>query len=112
MQTVNEKENPFFYKLAYALKYKRKGPAVLLNTSFNVAGQPIVETPYESIETFLSTDIDYLIVDNYWIEKKNFKVKNYEDHLKHLPKQITPKLEVTIWFQNIRIIKTLNCLNV
>lgn len=90
VQTVNKKDNPFFYNLAYALKKQRKGPAVLLNTSFNVAGQPIVETPYESIETYLSTDIDYLIIDNYWIEKKHIKVKNYQDHLQKLPKQIIP----------------------
>jgi len=90
VQTVNKDHNPFFYNLAYQLKSQRKGPAVLLNTSFNVAGQPIVETPQESIATFLSTDIDYLIVDNYWIEKKNVKVKKYEEHLNNLPDEITP----------------------
>lgn len=90
VQTVNKDHNPFFYELAYQLKAHRNGPAVLLNTSFNVAGQPIVETPQESISTFLSTDIDYLMVDNYWISKKNVKVKKYEEHLNNLPAEITP----------------------
>ena len=90
VQTVNKKDNPFFYNLSYELKKQRKGPAVLLNTSFNVAGQPIVETPLESIETFLSTDIDYLLIDNYWIEKTNVPVKKYQEHLSNLPNPITP----------------------
>ncbi len=90
VQTVNKNDNPFFYNLAYALQKQRKGPAVLLNTSFNVAGQPIVETPNESIETYLSTDIDYLIIDNYWIEKKDTEIKKYKDHLLQLPEPINP----------------------
>ena len=90
VQTVNQKDNPFFYNLSYELKKQRKGPAVLLNTSFNVAGQPIVETPEESIETFLSTDIDYLLIDNYWIEKTTVAVKKYEAHLNNLPEPIIP----------------------
>ena len=90
VQTVNKEQNPFFYNLAYQLKAHRNGPAVLLNTSFNVAGQPIVENPQESISTFLSTDIDYLIVDNYWISKRKEEVKRYEEHLDNLPAEVTP----------------------
>ena len=90
VQTVTEQDNPFFYQLAYALMDQREGPAVLLNTSFNVAGEPIVETPSDAIQTFLSTDIDYLSIDNYWIKKSKKNPKDYQQHLKDLPAPIAP----------------------
>lgn len=81
VQTVTETENPFFYRLCYRLVQERQGVPVLLNTSFNVAGQPIVETPLEAITTFLRTDIDFLAIENFWIRKRNVPVQNYEAHL-------------------------------
>ena len=54
---------------------------VLLNTSFNVAGQPIVETPMEAIETFLRTDIDYLALEGRWIRRRHQPVKDYAEHI-------------------------------
>lgn len=81
VQTVTASENPYFYQVCYQLVRERQGVPVLLNTSFNVAGQPIVETPLEAIETFLSTDIDYLAIENYWISKRHFPVLSYEEHL-------------------------------
>lgn len=81
VQTVTESENTYFYRMCYQLVKERQGPPVLLNTSFNVAGQPIVETPLEAIETFLGTDIDYLAIENFWIAKRHFPVLSYEEHL-------------------------------
>ncbi|MBH8578435.1 methyltransferase [Nostocaceae cyanobacterium CENA369] len=81
VQTVTEQDNPYFYRLCYKLVEQRQGPPVLLNTSFNVAGQPIVETPLEAIATFLGTDIDYLAIENFWICKRHVPVRSYEDHL-------------------------------
>lgn len=81
VQTVTSADNPFMHKLCRALVATRKGPPVVLNTSFNVAGQPIVETPEEAIATFLSTDIDYLFLENLRIAKKNVPVLDYEHHL-------------------------------
>jgi carbamoyltransferase len=81
VQTVTEAENPYFYRLCYKLVEARQGPPVLLNTSFNVAGQPIVETPFEAIATFLKTDIDYLAIENFWIAKRHVPVRSYEEHL-------------------------------
>ena len=81
IQTVTNEENTYFYQLCHRLVQLRQGPPVLLNTSFNVAGQPIVETPAEAIQTFLNTDIDYLAVDNVWISKRHVHVQNYEEHL-------------------------------
>ena len=42
---------------------------VLLNTSFNVKGQPIVNTPQQAIDTFKSTNIDLLVIDDYILQK-------------------------------------------
>lgn len=81
VQTVTEEDNAFFYKVCHLLPELRGGPPVLLNTSFNVAGQPIVETPEEAIQTFLSTDIDYLCLENFWISKRDVPVQTYEEHL-------------------------------
>ncbi|MEA5462546.1 carbamoyltransferase C-terminal domain-containing protein [Leptothoe sp. PORK10 BA2] len=81
IQTVTAQDNPYFYQLCRRLVDLRQGPPVLLNTSFNVGGQPIVETPAEAIQTFLNTDIDYLALENTWISKRHVQVQNYEEHL-------------------------------
>ncbi|MEO0533163.1 MAG: carbamoyltransferase C-terminal domain-containing protein [Cyanobacteria bacterium P01_A01_bin.123] len=81
VQTVTANDNPYFYQLCHRLVEQRQGPPILLNTSFNVAGQPIVETPAEAIQTFLNTDIDYLAIENVWISKRHVRVQNYEEHL-------------------------------
>ena len=61
VQTVSRTDNADFHTLLEAVG-KVTGRKMLLNTSFNVKGQPIVNTPYEAIETFLSTGIDYLFL--------------------------------------------------
>ncbi len=81
VQTVTASANPFMHQLCQKLAVEREGPPVVLNTSFNVAGQPIVETPEEAIETFLSADIDYLCLENFWIVKRDKPVLDYEQHL-------------------------------
>ncbi|NDJ17204.1 methyltransferase [Myxacorys almedinensis A] len=81
VQTVTEQDNSYFYRLCYKLVEERQGVPVLLNTSFNIAGQPIVETPLEAIATFLGTDIDYLAIENFWISKRHVPVLTYEQHL-------------------------------
>ena len=80
VQTCTQEDNPFFTELCNALSARRGGPPVLLNTSFNVAGQPIVETPDEAISTFLRTDIDYLALEDFWIRKRHTPVKDYAEH--------------------------------
>lgn len=62
-QTVSASDNPRFYKLISAVG-KRTGVPMVLNTSFNVRGQPIVNTPGEAIDTFLRTELDYLYLEN------------------------------------------------
>lgn len=68
VQTVSKKNEPFIYNFLLELK-KRTGFPIVLNTSFNIAGQPIVERPTDAIDTFLVNDIDVLIVSNYVITK-------------------------------------------
>jgi len=48
---------------------KTTGSEMVLNTSFNVKGQPIVNTPEEAVETFLGTGIEYLFVENYLVAR-------------------------------------------
>ncbi len=90
VQSVTAEDNPFFHQLCHRLVAKRSGPPVLLNTSFNVAGQPIVETPAEAIATFLDTDIDFLALGNYWLAKQHVPVLDYESHLSKVKPSPTP----------------------
>lgn len=84
VQTVTSEHNTFFYDLCYNMVKEREGCPVILNTSFNIAGQPIIETPEEAISTFLSTDIDFLSLEDYWIRKRHSPVLSYEEHLAQL----------------------------
>lgn len=68
VQTVTDDTNPRYYRLIKAFE-RLTGVPVVLNTSFNVAGEPIVETPEDAIRCFLSTDIDVLGIGNYIIRK-------------------------------------------
>jgi len=68
VQTVDAETNPRFERLLGAF-FALTGCPVLLNTSFNVKGQPIINTPEKAIECFLSTDIDVLVVGDFYAEK-------------------------------------------
>lgn len=63
LQTVSVNDNPDFYSLLLAVG-ETTGRQMVLNTSFNVKGQPIVNTPDEAIETFLGTGIEFLFLEN------------------------------------------------
>lgn len=69
LQTVSQKDNPDFHALLRAVG-KTTGREMVLNTSFNVKGQPIVNTPAEAIETFLGTGIEYLFLENRLISRR------------------------------------------
>ena len=70
LQTVSEKDNPDFHRLLAAVG-KTTGREMVLNTSFNVKGQPIVNTPEEAIETFLRTGIEFLFLENRILARRN-----------------------------------------
>jgi carbamoyltransferase len=67
VQTVTREENGRFYRLVEAF-YKLTGVPVILNTSFNVAGEPIVETPEDAIDCFMGTRMDGLVLGDCLIE--------------------------------------------
>jgi carbamoyltransferase len=63
VQTVHEETNPRFHKLIGAFK-QRSGVGMVINTSFNVRGEPPVCSPEDAIRCFLATDMDVLIMEN------------------------------------------------
>lgn len=69
IQTVNDKSDPLMFELLSRFK-ELTGIGVLVNTSFNLRGQPIVCTPTDAIQTFLSTEIDVLVLGNYVVERE------------------------------------------
>ena len=70
IQTVHEKTNPQFYSLISAFK-ALTGCPVLVNTSFNIRGEPIVCTPEDAFRCFMGTDLDVLAIGNCYLQKEN-----------------------------------------
>ena len=68
VQAISVDSEPFIYKILMAVKRKIGFP-IVVNTSFNVNGEPIVESPCDAIETFFKTQIDTLVIENYIIDK-------------------------------------------
>jgi carbamoyltransferase len=69
VQTVSAKDNPEFHALLQAVGIAT-GREMVLNTSFNIKGQPIVNTPREALETFLGTGIDFLFLENSLVSRR------------------------------------------
>jgi len=69
IQTVCEETNPKYYKLISKFKEITKCP-ILVNTSFNVRGEPIVNTPKDAFNCFMGTELDILVIGNCYLEKK------------------------------------------
>lgn len=72
IQTVNEKEHPLFHSLLRTFE-KKYGCPVLINTSFNVRGEPIVCTPEDAYLCFMRTNMDYLIMEGFLLDKREQK---------------------------------------
>lgn len=70
IQTVHRDTNPRYYDLLSAFN-ARTGCGVLVNTSFNVRGEPIVCTPDDAYRCFMRTEMDYLVIDNFLLSKKD-----------------------------------------
>jgi carbamoyltransferase len=70
VQTVHPETNPRFYRLIEAF-HRKTGCPMLINTSFNVRGEPIVESPQDAYRCFMRTEMDFLVLGNYLIEKKS-----------------------------------------
>lgn len=69
IQTVHKNTNPYFYSIIQEFE-KLTGCAVLVNTSFNVRGEPIVCNAEDAYRCFMRTEMDYLILENYILDKK------------------------------------------
>ena len=72
IQTVEKDANPRFWRLISDFK-KITGCSMLINTSFNVRGEPIVCSPRDAYECFMRTEMDYLVLGNYLFEKNRQK---------------------------------------
>ncbi|MBZ0177738.1 MAG: carbamoyltransferase [Melioribacteraceae bacterium] len=72
IQSVNKETNPRYHKVIKKLDEKY-GCGVIVNTSFNVRGEPIVCAPQEAYTCFMRTDMDYLILGNFVLDKKKQK---------------------------------------
>jgi carbamoyltransferase len=70
VQTVHGETNPRFHALLSAFKAKTGCP-VLVNTSFNVRGEPIACTPEDAFRCFMGCELDALAVGNLYLEKQN-----------------------------------------
>jgi len=70
IQTVKKETNERYFKLIKKFKEKTDCPLVI-NTSFNVRGEPIVNTPLDAFNCFMGTELDKLVVGNCYLDKKN-----------------------------------------
>ena len=84
IQTVSKENNKKYHDLLSKFKEKTNCP-VLVNTSFNIRGEPIVNSPEDAFRCFMGTDLDILVVGNFYLEKSqqdsNLKtnyIKNFE----------------------------------
>ena len=81
VQTVSKNTNKRYYDLISKFKEKTGCP-ILVNTSFNVRGEPIVNTPTDAFNCFMGTELDYLIIGNCILDKKKQDLslkKNYKN---------------------------------
>ena len=75
IQTVSEDTNKRYYDLISKFKEKTGCP-VIVNTSFNVRGEPIVNSPTDAFNCFMGTELDYLVIGNCILDKKKTEPKS------------------------------------
>jgi carbamoyltransferase len=68
VQTVSAEQNDYLYRILEAFE-RRTGVPVLINTSFNLRGEPIVSSPADALKTFYASGIDSLAMENFLVEK-------------------------------------------
>jgi carbamoyltransferase len=81
VQTVSKKNNKTYYDLISKFKEKTACP-VIVNTSFNVRGEPIVNTPSDAFNCFMGTELDYLVIGNCILDKTKQDPKLKKDYTK------------------------------
>ena len=81
IQTVHKETNEKYFKLIEKFKDKTNCP-ILVNTSFNVRGEPIVNTPLDAFNCFMGTDLDKLVIGNCYLDKNNQNPALKKDYTK------------------------------
>ena len=81
IQTVTKKNNKPYYDLIYKFKEKTGCP-LIVNTSFNVRGEPIVNTPTDAFNCFMGTELDYLVIGNCILDKNKQNSNLKKDYTK------------------------------
>ncbi|MDA7704006.1 carbamoyltransferase [Candidatus Pelagibacter sp.] len=81
IQTVHKETNEKYFRLIEKFKEKTNCP-ILVNTSFNVRGEPIVNTPLDAFNCFMGTDLDKLVIGNCYLDKKNQNPSLKKDYTK------------------------------
>ena len=81
VQTVTKDTNQYYYDLIQKFKEKTGCP-VIVNTSFNVRGEPIVNTPIDAFNCFMGTELDYLIIGNCVLDKSKQDPNLKKDYTK------------------------------
>jgi carbamoyltransferase len=72
VQTLKREDNPLYYNLVNEF-FKKTSCPVIINTSFNTKNEPIVRTPEEALRCFSATDMDYLLIGRFLIDKRSLK---------------------------------------
>lgn len=72
VQTVSREDNELYYDLIKSF-FKKTGCPVIINTSFNVRGEPLVCSPADAFKCFVRTEMDYLVMGNFVLDKKDQK---------------------------------------
>jgi len=78
LHTVNKATNPYYYAVIYEF-HKLTGCPIIINTSFNVRGEPIVESPDDAYRCFMRTNMDYLVLENFLIKKQELDFINVDE---------------------------------
>jgi carbamoyltransferase len=88
LQTVSQSQNPLFYSIIKGY-HQISGIPILLNTSFNINGQPIVRSMYDAILTFLCSGIDGLLIENTLVRKTKDLPKDHINRLDRILSEAT-----------------------
>ncbi|MCU0275931.1 MAG: carbamoyltransferase [Acidobacteria bacterium] len=72
LHTVNREVSPYYYAVIEEF-HKLTGCPIIINTSFNVRGEPIVNSPEDAYRCFMRTNIDYLVLENFFLDKRDME---------------------------------------
>lgn len=78
IQSVSKASNPKYFNLINEVK-KKSGFGVLINTSFNVRSEPIVNSPLDALNCFIKTEMDYLVLENFFLTKEDQPIAQNEE---------------------------------